>query len=242
MNEMIVKVCYKCGNEFKDKDENLLRNWCDDCAEFVKSENKKNYKTSWNQNEQYFLDKSNGMNLYDILEQIIKFGNKDFIFNLIHTKEIQDIIGSVKGMYKVGRDEVVNNAILVITEFFLDGTNDLNEILNNFKKDDFINKFKLEIKNKTKKKMRENYNINEIPLSGTNIYEGVVYTDFEKAIIDKIDLINALDKLPIRSRYILKCRFYGKMLEKEISKNNNISRNRISEIITESCYKLKKYL
>jgi RNA polymerase sigma factor (sigma-70 family) len=192
--------------------------------------------------QQVFLNESIGMNLYEILEKIIKFNNKDFIFNFINTKEIQDVIGSIKGMYKVNREEVYATATLVITEFFLDGKINLNDLLNNFIEKDFIKYFKGEIRNKTKKIMREQYNMNEIPLSTTSIYENFVYGDFEKTMIDKIDLANALKKISERNKYIIKSKFYDGFNEKEIGEENNLSRNRINEIINESCEKMKKYI
>jgi RNA polymerase sigma factor (sigma-70 family) len=240
MELMTVIICYKCGKNFES--DNPLRNWCNNCNEYVKEENKKTYKKAYNEMQQVFLKESIGISLYEILEQIIMFNNKDFIFNFINTKEIQDVIGSIKGMYKVNREEVYATATLVITDFFLDGKMDLNKLLDDFTEDKFIKYFKGEIRNRTKKMMREQYNMNEIPLSTTSIYENFVYGDFEKTMVEKIDLINALKKIAERNRCIIKSKFYDGFNEKEIGEENNLSRQAVNKIIHKSTNEIKKYL
>ena len=199
----------------------------------------KTYKKTYKEMENYFLNDSNGMTLYNILEQIIKYHNNDFIFSFIKYKNIQEIIGCIKGLFKINRDEAIDISICIIIEYFLGNENNLNLILDNFNEICFLDNFKRFIRNNVKKEMRKCYSIKEIPVSCIDIEDKSI--DVESFVINKLDIGNLLNKLSARNKEIVKLYFFNKVKQKELAQEFNISRNRISEIINESKNILKKY-
>lgn len=183
-----------------------------------------------------FAQRSAHMSLLEIINTIQQ--DKEYIFDFIQTEQIQKIILSIKNRYKFNRDEAEDIAIFSITEYFYEN----NIILDNFNEDVFLNNLKDEIGKRTQKMIREGYTAREIPASGQNIYQFALYDNFEELINSNIDLQNALQKLSIRNREILELYFKDTLTETVIAEMTGLSRSRVSEIITESCHKLKKYL
>jgi RNA polymerase sigma factor (sigma-70 family) len=207
------------------------------------------YEKTYKNMQWYFLKNSYYMNLYQILERIIKYNDKDYIYNFIHCDDIKKIIQCIKNFYKINRDEATDIIEFVITEFFYITDKEIYGVtyktmidLNNFNENIFINDFKDEIAKRTKKIMRNGYSIRDIPVIYENLYQNVKNDDFEEVMIKNIDLNNALNKLSFKNKIIIKQKFYSGLLEKEIANENNMTRQGINNIIKRSFKKIKKYL
>lgn len=186
--------------------------------------------------EQVYLDKSKNMSLYDILTNIKD--DKSYIFNFIKHDEIKKIIRGIKNKFKFNKDEAEDVAVFVITEYLCETKVDLNM----FDEDIFLSMFKEEVNKRSQKMIRQGYSSNDIPSTATNKYEKALFENFENNTIDFIDLENAFSKISERDREILESRVYDRLSEAQLAQKFNLSRSRISEIINETCDKMKKYL
>jgi RNA polymerase sigma factor (sigma-70 family) len=187
--------------------------------------------------EQNFVETSKHFN---IKELIIKINiNKEYIFHFIKNKTIQEIICSIKNSYRFNREEIENIIILVITEYFCEIKIDFD----NFNQEKFLENFKKDISNKTKKMVRHSYFSQEMPLSGSNFYEDASILEDFRDIIDKsIDLNNALNSLSSRDRQIIEMRYFDNMTQEEIAEKFKLTKQRIGQILLESLIDLQDFL
>lgn len=195
-----------------------------------------NFDTVYKKVSRNFASRSKNMSLLDIIIKIDT--DKEYIFDFLWTEQIQKLIKSISNRYKFNRDEAEDIAIFSIIEYFYEN----NVVIDGFNEDVFLNNLKDEVGKRTQKMIREGYTAKEIPASGQAIYQYAMYDNFEESVNNSIDLQNALKKLSSRNREILELRFYDRLNESTIAEIVGLSRSRISEIITESCNKIGKYL
>ena len=195
-----------------------------------------NFDTVYKKVSRNFASRSKNMSLLDIIIKIDT--DKEYIFDFLWTEQIQKLIKSISNRYKFNRDEAEDIAIFSIIEYFYEN----NVVIDGFNEDVFLNNLKNEVGKRTQKMIREGYTAKEIPASGQPIYQYAMYDNFEESVNNSIDLQNALKKLSSRNREILELRFYDRLNESTIAEIVELSQSRISEIITESCNKIVKYL
>jgi RNA polymerase sigma factor (sigma-70 family) len=203
-----------------------------------KEESKRSYTYEYNLMQKYYLDKSEGMSLLDIIKKIQIDGERDYIFNFIKLPQIEEIVRQIKRKFKFNKDEVINASTLAITEYFCTQSIELN----NFIEEVFLANFKDEINIKIQRDIKSNYTARDIPASGTKLYQTISYEDFEDTINEKLDIENALNKLSNRNREILELKVHDNLKDSEIGEVVNLSRSRITEILSETNEKMKKYL
>lgn len=201
-------------------------------------EDEKTFDRSYKEMKLAHVQTSRGLELLEILKLIET--DKNYIFDFIMTHQIQKLIKSIKGCHKINKDEAEDVTMFVITEYFYE--HDLN--LNSFNESTFLNRFRSEVGKRVQKMMREGYSYKEIPadFEKENEKEEFLFDNFEDEILEKIDLNVAFNKLPLRSQRILELKFYERISNADIAKKIRLSRQRVDQIVNESCEQLKKYL
>jgi RNA polymerase sigma factor (sigma-70 family) len=192
-----------------------------------------------------FLEESEGMNLYNILKEIILNNNKDFIFNFTRKGEIKKVIHSIKTRYRFNQDEAEDCTIFVITEIFCDNNlfNELNLInLDDFNENFFIEQFKNEVAKRVHKMMREGYCAKEIPATDQPVYIYQVSDDFEDKLLNDIDLKKALEKINNNDKVFLKLKFINELNQNEIGREFGLTQPSISYKINKIISRLNKYM
>jgi RNA polymerase sigma factor (sigma-70 family) len=191
-----------------------------------KTKDENNYEDIYKKNGEYVLELSKGLSLLEILIKIQC--DKEYIYNFIKQEKIQEIIKSIKNSYRFNRYEIEDIITVVTTEYFFRIQIDIN----NFDEVKFLEDFKKEIVNRTQKEVRTNYSAKDIPLSGSDFYENAIWEDCLDYINNKVDLKNAIDKLSLKEKQVLKLYYIDEYNQQEIAQQINLSQRHISNILT----------
>lgn len=196
-----------------------------------------NFDKEYNYMQQFFINKSIGMNLKEIIEKI-QF-DKDFIFNIIKYPKVEEISKNIVNMYKFNKDEAKDIVQFAITEFFYQD----NVNLENFNEDNFLFYLNAFIKTTVRKHIRQGYSGKEYPSSDWSEYINLVNDKFDDdKIIERIDLENAINNLSKRDQEIFKLYYVDRNTLQQIANMLNLSKTHVHNILGRSNNKIKNIL
>jgi RNA polymerase sigma factor (sigma-70 family) len=190
-------------------------------------EEKESFDKILENNEKYILKLNDGLSLKEIIIKIQS--NKEFIFNFIKQKSIQEIIKSIKNSYRFNRYEIEDIITVVITEYFYQIKIDII----NFNETKFLTDFKKEIVNRTQREVYHSYSAKEIPMSDSNFYKDASSDDFQEIIHTKVDLANMVNQFNLKEKQVIKLYYVEGYNQMEIAKLVNFSQQRVSQILIE---------
>lgn len=187
--------------------------------------------------EQYFLNKSIGLDLKEIIKYIGI--DKDYIFNFIRHPEVEKLSKDIVKMYKFNKDEAEDIVPFAIIEFFYQ--NDID--LENFNDADFLYRLYKFIKLTVKEHIRQGYSAKECPSSNWSEYIDRVNDKFdEDKIIEYADLKNAINTLSKRDQEIFQLYYIDNNTLQQIADMLSLSKTYVHTILFRSKNKIKNIL